>query len=45
MAGTSPGHSYCVKLQAYSDLSTFQKIGVAGPSSTPDSDFRQALGP
>ena len=28
----------------YSDLSIFQKIGVAGPSSTPDSDFRQAEG-
>jgi hypothetical protein len=30
--------------QPHSDLSIFQKIGVAGPSSTPDSDFRQALG-
>jgi hypothetical protein len=29
---------------AYSDLSIFQKIGVAGPSSTPEIDFRQALG-
>ena len=28
----------------HSDLSTFQKIGVAGPSSTPLSDFRHALG-
>src|SRR5260370_955867 len=28
----------------HSDLSIFQKIGVAGPSSTPESDFRQALG-
>ena len=25
-------------------MSIFQKIGVAGPSSTPDSDFRHALG-
>jgi hypothetical protein len=33
------GHARC-----YSDLSMFQKIGVAGPSSTPVSDFRQALG-
>lgn len=29
----------------HSDLSIFQKIGVAGPSSTPVSDFRHALGP
>ncbi|SFO69799.1 hypothetical protein SAMN05216330_104229 [Bradyrhizobium sp. Ghvi] len=29
---------------SYSDLSTFQNTGVAGPSSTPDSDFRHALG-
>ena len=28
----------------YSLLSIFQKIGVAGPSSTPVSDLRQALG-
>src|SRR5258706_10434500 len=28
----------------HSDLSIFQKIGVAGPSSTPVSDFRHALG-
>jgi hypothetical protein len=28
----------------YSDLSIFQKIGVAGPSSTPESDLRQPLG-
>jgi hypothetical protein len=28
----------------HSDLSMFQKIGVAGPSSTPVSDFRHALG-
>ncbi len=28
----------------HSDLSIFQKIGVAGPSSTPVSDLRQALG-
>jgi hypothetical protein len=28
----------------YSLLSTFQKIGVAGPSSTPVIDLRQALG-
>src|SRR5262249_42673606 len=28
----------------YSDLSIFQKIGVAGPSSTPLSDLRHALG-
>src|SRR5260370_15225483 len=28
----------------HSDLSIFQKIGVAGPSSTPESDFRPALG-
>jgi len=28
----------------YSVLSMFQKIGVAGPSSTPVSDLRQALG-
>ena len=27
----------------YSDLSIFQKIGVAGPSSTPVIDFRHAL--
>ena len=32
------------KKRAYSDLSMFQKIGVDGPSSTPLSDFRQALG-
>lgn len=31
-------------LAPYSLLSMFQKIGVAGPSSTPVSDFRQALG-
>ena len=30
--------------RAYSLLSMFQKIGVAGPSSTPVSDFRHALG-
>jgi hypothetical protein len=30
--------------QPHSDLSIFQKIGVAGPSSTPLSDFRHALG-
>ena len=29
---------------SYSLLSMFQKIGVAGPSSTPVIDFRQALG-
>jgi hypothetical protein len=29
---------------AYSDLSIFQNTGVAGPSSTPVSDLRQALG-
>ncbi|MGH6739603.1 MAG: hypothetical protein ACREDY_11345, partial [Bradyrhizobium sp.] len=28
----------------YSLLSMFQKIGVAGPSSTPEIDLRQALG-
>jgi hypothetical protein len=28
----------------YSDLSMFQKIGVAGPSSTPVRDLRHALG-
>lgn len=28
----------------HSALSTFQKIGVAGPSSTPVIDLRQALG-
>jgi|tagenome__1003787_1003787.scaffolds.fasta_scaffold20978706_2 hypothetical protein len=28
----------------YSDLSTFQNTGVAGPSSTPVSDLRHALG-
>jgi hypothetical protein len=28
----------------YSDLSIFQNTGVAGPSSTPVSDLRQALG-
>ena len=28
----------------HSDLSMFQKIGVAGPSSTPLSDLRQTLG-
>jgi hypothetical protein len=28
----------------HSVLSIFQKIGVAGPSSTPVSDLRQALG-
>jgi hypothetical protein len=28
----------------YSVLSMFQKIGVAGPSSTPLRDLRQALG-
>jgi len=28
----------------YSDLSTFQNSGVAGPSSTPVSDLRQPLG-
>lgn len=28
----------------HSFLSIFQKIGVAGPSSTPVSDLRQALG-
>ena len=31
-------------LAPYSLLSMFQKIGVAGPSSTPVSDLRQALG-
>ncbi len=30
-----------VAASAHSDLSTFQNTGVAGPSSTPDSDFRQ----
>ena len=30
--------------EIYSDLSIFQNTGVAGPSSTPESDFRQALG-
>ena len=29
---------------AYSDLSIFQNTGVAGPPSTPVSDFRHALG-
>jgi hypothetical protein len=28
----------------HSDLSTFQNTGVAGPSSTPERDFLQALG-
>ena len=41
MAGTSPAMT---KEWPYSLLSTFQKIGVAGPSSTPVIDFRQALG-
>ena len=30
--------------EPYSDLSMFQKIGVAGPPRTPVSDLRQALG-
>lgn len=30
---------------AYSDLSMFQNTGVAGPSITPEIDFRHALGP
>jgi hypothetical protein len=34
-----------VERTRYSDLSIFQKIGVAGPSSTPVSDLRHALGP
>jgi hypothetical protein len=42
-----PGHDEKAGRLAFShsDLSMFQKIGVAGPSSTPDSDLRQALGP
>src|ERR1700750_2215746 len=31
--------------QPHSDLSTFQNTGVAGPPSTPESDFRHALTP
>jgi hypothetical protein len=53
MAGTSarskassprPAMTKRVALSPHSDLSMFQKIGVDGPSSTPLSDFRQALG-
>ena len=36
---------YEAQLAPYSLLSMFQKIGVAGPSSTPVSDLRHALGP
>ena len=35
----------CERSPPHSDLSMFQKIGVAGPSSTPVSDLRHALGP
>ena len=45
MAGTHARPSRDSMLtDAYSDLSIFQNTGVAGPSSTPVSDFRQALG-
>ena len=37
-------NSPCERNAPYSLFSMFQKIGVAGPSSTPVSDLRQALG-
>jgi len=42
MPGTRPGMTK--ESCPYSLLSMFQKIGVAGPSSTPVIDLRQALG-
>ena len=37
-----PGHDEPIgRVRIHSDLSTFQNTGVAGPSSTPDSDLRQ----
>src|SRR5436190_23988901 len=33
-----------VGARPHSDLAIFQKTGVAGPSSTPERDFLQALG-
>jgi hypothetical protein len=50
MPGTKPGHDVDLGfehetwLPPYSCLSMFQKIGVAGPSSTPVSDLRHTLG-
>ena len=42
-AGIAPQQSLLIA-EPHSDLSTFQNSGVAGPSSTPVSDFRHALG-
>ena len=42
--GHKAGHDDVGEGSPYSLLSTFQKIGVAGPSSTPVIDLRQALG-
>lgn len=52
LAQPDPKRSYAIALPplvvsglaAYSFLSTFQNIGVAGPSITPVSDLRHALG-
>jgi hypothetical protein len=42
-ADRTPDPLRCPAASFHSDLSMFQKTGVAGPSSTPVSDFRHTL--